>query len=219
MYGSVIEDHRGPNSKNEWSVTVVAASISSDGTRSSLLRRAKARDEAAWGEIVDLYAPLVHYWCGRCGLNPDESADCVQDVFWSVARSLGNFESQRSDGSFRAWLWTITANRARDVMRKEGRHQATGGSTAMQSMQLVPDQRSIPDDEPTSELERSQLLLRAIAQIRGEFTERSWEIFERSVVDGIATELVAQQFSITAATVRQTRSRILRRLRQQLGDA
>ncbi len=54
--------------------------------------------------------------------------------------------------------------------------------------------------------------------MRGEFTERSWGIFERSVIDNVPTAVVAQQFQVTDATVRQIRSRILRRLRQQLGD-
>ena len=43
-------------------------------------------------------------------------------------------------------------------------------------------------------------------------------MFARAVMDGITTLQVADEFEVSAATVRQTRSRILRRLRQQLGD-
>ena len=88
----------------------------------------------------------------------------------------------------------------------------------MRSLSEIPEEHSLPGDEPTSEVERTRLLVRAIAQMRGEFTQRSWEIFERSVLDNVPTSVVAEQFSVTEASVRQIRSRILRRLRQQLGD-
>ncbi len=190
----------------------------STGTRSSLLRRAQQRDTEAWSELVVLYGPLVQHWCQRCGLDAERTADCVQDVFWAVSKSLNTFESRRADGSFRGWLWTITANKARDLIRRESRHTAPGGSTALRSLNAIAEEQSLPSEEPTSELERTRLLARAIAQMRGEFTERSWEIFERSVIDNVPTAVVAQQFQVTDATVRQIRSRILRRLRQQLGD-
>lgn len=53
---------------------------------------------------------------------------------------------------------------------------------------------------------------------RSEFEPRSWQAFWRSAVDGIPTAVVAEELGVTAAAVRQSRSRILRRLRQQLGD-
>lgn len=55
-------------------------------------------------------------------------------------------------------------------------------------------------------------------QLRAEFEEKTWAIFIRSAVDLIDTQTVAQQFGITPATVRKIRSRLMRRLRQQMGD-
>jgi hypothetical protein len=43
--------------------------------------------------------------------------------------------------------------------------------------------------------------------------------FWRSVNDGIPTDVVAIQLQMTSASVRQSRSRILRRLRVIMGDA
>ncbi len=85
-------------------------------------------------------------------------------------------------------------------------------------MQQVIDPVSIPDDEPTGDLQLQRLTSRALAQVQNEFEYRTWQAFWRSVVDGIATSEVAQELSMSEATVRQSRSRILRRLRQQLGD-
>lgn len=87
----------------------------------------------------------------------------------------------------------------------------------MRRIEAVHDQESV-DREPTEAVDVNDLVARAIEQIRDEFALRTWRMFDRAVVDGVTTAQVAEEFEVTAATVRQTRSRILRRLRQQLGD-
>ena len=192
---------------------------SSNATRSSLLQRASQRDAIAWRELVDLYGPLVAHWCRRCSLDVHSSADCVQDVFASVVVAIDQFSPQRESGSFRAWLWTITRNKLRDHFRRNaGTPAAAGGSIAMGRMQQVLDPIAVPDEEPTGDLQLQQLTSRALSQVQSEFEPRTWQAFWRSVVDGIATSSVALEMEISEATVRQSRSRILRRLRQQFGD-
>lgn len=192
-------------------------------TRGSLLRRAKQRESRAWNDLVALYTPLVQRWCRRCGISPHQTEDCVQEVFSSVTKSLNRFQPTGENGAFRGWLWTITINKIRDFARREARHmQASGGSTAMQRINQAVDPVAVDpashDQDPTDELDLSHLARRGREQIRDEFAERTWKIFDRSVIDGIASSQVANEFQVTTATVRKVRSRILRRLRQQLGD-
>ncbi|MEO1527549.1 MAG: sigma-70 family RNA polymerase sigma factor [Planctomycetota bacterium] len=188
-------------------------------TRESLLSRARRQDSLAWAELVDLYGPLIAHWCGRCGLDSHATSDVIQEVFSAVSRSLATFQPQRREGSFRAWLWTITSNKIRDRARQTARNAAgEGGSTAMHRIHAVADPISVPDSEPSEEGAINELLARGMGQIREEFAERSWEIFQRAVVDGVTTAKVAEEFGVSAAAVRQTRSRILRRLREHLGD-
>lgn len=193
-------------------------SSSSDHTRASLISRAKRKDSTAWSDLVELYGPLVAHWCRRCGLETPQIADGVQEVFAAVVRSLDKFQPLRQSGAFRSWLWTITRNEVRDFYRRnQGQPLAAGGSSALHKLELISDSQ-IPDSEPTDDVQVSELVTRALSQVRVEFEAKSWEIFERSVVDQLPTHLVAEQFQVTAANVRQVRSRILRRLRQQLGD-
>jgi RNA polymerase sigma-70 factor (ECF subfamily) len=166
-----------------------------------------------------LYGPLVTHWCRRGPLDSHAAADCVQDVFASVAAAIENFQPQRTTGSFRAWLWTITRNKLRDHFRRAARSPvAAGGSSAFGLIQQIVDPIPLSDDEPTGDLQLQQLTSRAMAQVQSEFEPRTWQAFWRSVVDGISTADVAQELQMSEATVRQSRSRILRRLRQQLGD-
>jgi RNA polymerase sigma-70 factor (ECF subfamily) len=202
---------------------VAVFSSESGATRSSLLARACAGQQAAWSELVDLYGPLVAHWCRRHGVDVHGTADCLQEVFASVARSLGGFKPAGRGGAFRGWLWTITLNKLRDRARREGLHAAgQGGSTALRQLHELPTaDRSVWEEssnDPTTAGEQVQLVRRAMKQVQQEFTARTWEIFTRSVIEQLPTHVVAEQFSITEATVRQIRSRVLRRLRQQMGD-
>ena len=107
---------------------------------------------------------------------------------------------------------------------QRGRNQtlASGGSTALRQLNQIADLASVHDDmlaeEPTTECELQKLVARGLAQVRAEFEPRSWEIFQRLVIDQVPTANVAAEFDLQPASVRQIRSRILRRLRQQLGD-
>lgn len=190
-------------------------------TRLSLIARALARQDDAWSDLVDLYAPLIAHWCRRFGCDSHATADCVQEVFTSVYRSLGRYQSRDQAGSFRAWIWTITVNKLRDRHRtKRPDHRGRGGSSAMVNLHGIADPYDdLPDDDPTSTIELRSLMVRAMEQVRTEFEPKTWDIFIRSVVDQLPTHMVAQQYEVTEATVRKTRSRIMRRLRYQLGDA
>lgn len=192
-----------------------------NATRVSLLSRAKRREADAWRDLVDLYAPLIAHWCQRCRLDSHETADVIQEVFSSVSQSLIRFQPRGESGAFRGWLWTITANKIKDEFRRHGRRLAKGrgGSTALHSMRNLTESGANPDEtEPSSVEEVQRLIGRALDQIRDDFESKTWAIFERSIYDRLPSQMVAEEFKVSAATVRQIRSRILRRLRKQLGD-
>jgi RNA polymerase sigma-70 factor (ECF subfamily) len=62
------------------------------------------------------------------------------------------------------------------------------------------------------------LFARALDLIRGEFEERTWSAFWRTAVDGRAAKDVGADLGMSAGAVRVAKSRVLRRLRQELGD-
>ena len=193
-------------------------SSSSMETRLSLISRVRGADTSAWREFVQLYGPLIRYWCRSRGLESLHIDDCVQDVFLAVLRSLDLYDSHHSSGSFRGWLWTMTKRKVIDCRRRQQRQaQADGGSTALNFLNQLPEIETI-DDEQTSTIQLKQLLYRAMQQVCAEFEAKTWKAFERCVVDGQATETVARELSLTPAAVRQYRARVLRRLRRQLGD-
>src|SRR5262245_40646090 len=81
-----------------------------DSTTPTLLERVRRLDDVtAWDRLVELYAPLIHAWAVRAGLQPADAADLIQDVFATLLRELPTFRYDPGR-SFKAWLKTITLN-------------------------------------------------------------------------------------------------------------
>lgn len=202
-------------------------SSESDQTSLSLLGRIRQKDELAWSQLVQLYSPLVASWCYRFCLGPEETADVLQNFFLSVNRSIDQFahvqtKSGPQPGCFRAWLWVIARNKIRDCVKLRKPDRGVGGDSAFDRLNQSPDpltnQPTIDEDEPSTEIDKQSLLGRALDQIRPLVNEKTFQAFWRCVVDGQPTSIVAIQLEMTDAAVRQARSRLLRRLRQQMGD-
>jgi RNA polymerase sigma-70 factor (ECF subfamily) len=167
---------------------------------------------------MSLYAPLVHHWCVKMGLAKEDAADVVQEVFQAVTSSIGGFVSQPG-GTFRGWLRTITRNKVRDHFRRRRcEPSAAGGTEACRAMSHVADL----DDEPSGDEDdlraEHAVLLRAIEMIRRDFKPETWQAFWCVVVEGKTTAEASQQLGMRPGTVRVAKSRVLHRLRQQLGD-
>ncbi|MEM7317361.1 MAG: sigma-70 family RNA polymerase sigma factor [Planctomycetota bacterium] len=183
----------------------------------SLAERLRDGSADAWREMVELYGPLVHKWCQRSGVPLQAIPDVAQEVFFTAFRGLGKFNSKRADATFRGWLWTICRSRIVEHFRKhKGHHLARGGSTAHANLQGIMD--PVPVEDPSEADEVSVVMHRALEQIRAEFTTNTWELFWRVTVLAQPTDLVARDAGLTPAAVRQAKSRVLRRLRKQLGD-
>jgi RNA polymerase sigma-70 factor (ECF subfamily) len=197
---------------------------SEDGPRSTatfrgLLERVKVDDASAWHRLVDLYAPLVYRWCRSYGLREQDAADVFQDVFQAVATHIAGFRKEKESDTFRGWLRTITRNKVRDQFRKSGREPAgEGGSEAMVRLAALPDAFHQEPDESGDEQEHHGLYRRALALIRSEFEPRTWQAFWLTAVDGRATNDVADELAMSPGAVRVAKSRVLRRLREELGE-
>jgi RNA polymerase sigma-70 factor (ECF subfamily) len=181
----------------------------------SLLDRVRNRDEEAWRRLLHLYAPLVTIWCNRWQVHGDDAEDIVQEVFKSVSTSVESFRRDQPGDSFRGWLRGITRNKLRDHYRRLQRQPvAQGGSEFFQRILEVPE-ADLPED---SAEDLGELYSRALELVRGEFEERTWQAFYRAAVVGQPPAVIAADLGVTQAAVRKAKSRVLHRLRQEIGD-
>jgi RNA polymerase sigma-70 factor (ECF subfamily) len=198
---------------------------SDDGPQSTatfrgLLERVKVDDEAAWHRLIDLYAPLVYRWCRRDGLPEQDAADVFQDVFQSVAVHIADFRKEKQGDTFRGWLRTITRNKVRDQFRRSRRQPAgEGGSEALLRLSALPEALPPDGDDSSEEEADGGLFGQALSLIRSEFEPRTWQAFWLTAVEGRSPDDISGELAMSPGAVRVAKSRVLRRLREELGES
>jgi RNA polymerase sigma-70 factor (ECF subfamily) len=184
-------------------------------TSLTLLQRVRDKDEEAWRRLLHLYGPLVERWCARGGVHPADADDVRQDVFQAVAAGLDGFRRDRPGDTFRGWLKVITRNKLLDHFRRRQKQpEAQGGTDAHRQLQELAE----PDLPEDTEEDLGGLYRRALELVRGEFEERTWQAFWRAAVEGQSPAAIAADLGVTPAAVRKAKSRVLHRLREEVGD-
>jgi len=187
-------------------------------TSRSLLARVRANEPGAWDRLVALYAPFVFHHCRRARLSPEDSADVFQEVFQAAFAKLASFEKRGPNDTFRGWLGTIARNKATDLQRRQVHQPRAVGGTEMH-LRLARIEDSTPA-EPETDEERAELQLfqSALEDIRHQFHDTTWRAFLGTVVDGRPPADVGEELAMSPGAVRVAKSRVLQRLRAELGD-
>ncbi len=185
-----------------------------DNTRASLLLRARQGEESAWRRLVDLYQPLIRAWLLRQQVRPQEADDLTQDVLAVLVRQLPRFEHAGRPGAFRAWLRTVTVNRARLFWRAASGRADGGGLVVLERIEELAD--------PDSSLSRLwdeehdvYVLRRLLGLMEQEFEPATLRAFRRLTFDGATGQQVADELGMSVAAVYGAKSRVLQRLRQE----
>ncbi len=187
-----------------------------DTTSVSLIAGLRERDPVAWERMVKLYSPLVYSWCRRSGMSSEDASDTLQEILRAAWAGINGFRRDRPEDTFRGWLRIVARNKIRDAFRKKGDQlDAAGGTVAHMQMQAVPELEETPDEVST---ETAELFRRAMELVEIEFEEATRKAFWLTAVDGKSPAEVAAQLGLTPGAVRQAKYKVLRRLRQALGD-
>jgi RNA polymerase sigma-70 factor (ECF subfamily) len=177
----------------------------------SLLERVRDRGERdAWARFVELYTPLLLHWACASGLQPADAADLVQEVLTTLVQKLPEFQYQQ-DGSFRRWLKALTLNKWRDRWR---RRQARPGevSLAHGAEPAAPDPAALFEKAEYQQ----RLVARALEVMQREFHPTTWKACWEHAVSGRSAAGVAAELGISEGAVYVAKSRVLRRLREEL---
>ena len=183
-----------------------------------LLSGLRAHEAEAWHRLVGLYGPVIYGWCKRQGLQPSDAEDVVQEVFRTVLARIGDFRRERPADTFRGWLWTITRNKLGDYIRRCATQPLpVGGSEARERLEQVPvplAAESVGDGLHAL----GGVCHRALELIRDEYEVPTWQAFWQVVGEGRKPAEVAVDLGLSLNAVYLAKSRVLRRLREVLGD-
>ncbi len=169
-----------------------------------------------WSQFVHKYTPLVYHWCRKSGFQTEDSSDIAQNVFYSVFQAIDNFSKDNQSHSFRSWLWKITRFRICDYLKSNmNKPIANGGSEMNQFLK----EHAGPFLDPSSSTDEDSLvniLYVAMATVSSQVNEQTWQAFEMLSFEAYSPKEVAEELEMTPAAVRMLKSRVLKRLKDEI---
>ncbi len=174
---------------------------SSSGVMGAIVERAVAGDEEAFAAIVAACEhDMVRVAYGICG-EPDLARDAVQAALVVAWRKLG---SVRDAERVRHWLVAVTANEARQLVRRRR-------PVRLAELAVEP---STPDATAPDAIRRADLST-ALARLSAD---------DRAVIAlrygaGFDSEEIGRALGVSASGIRSRLSRVMDRLRKELEDA
>src|SRR5262249_18013470 len=158
---------------------------------------------------------LLRAWMARAGVPASDVDDLVQDVLLVVFRKIGGFE-RRSQGAFRAWLRTILALQLRDYFRgQKYRPTATGDSHMRRILEELESHESALSRLWDREHDQ-HVVASLLKRVQGDFAPVTWQAFLRHVQGAESAGQVAEPPGLPLNSVLLAKSRVLKRLRQEL---
>lgn len=183
-------------------------------TQSVLLANLQSpENQEAWEAFVLLYRPAIYRMARRRGFQDSDAQDLVQGVLLRVSRSIGSWRP-RPGVRFRHWLRKVAYNAILTAMKDAGRGRWVGGS----GLELMAD-ADADEDGVQQELERECLRERfqqAAVIVRSDVSPETWAAFELTAIGGLSCEEAAAQLGKSIGTVYASRSRVLKRLQQEV---
>lgn len=184
-------------------------------TRASLLVQLRdGTNQVAWQEFMKLYGPVIYGFARKRGLQDADAADLMQDVMRSVSAAIGRLNYDRSQGTFRGWLFTITRNRIYNFLSaRRLRPQASGDSSTHRML----DGQAAGDGADEWELEyQRRLAALAMERVKPEFQDATWQAFWMTAVDGKSAAEVASRIGMSTGAIYVAKSRVLARLKVEV---
>lgn len=185
-------------------------------TRASLLVQLRdGGNHGAWQEFMKLYGPIVYGFARKRGLQDADAADLMQEVMRSVSAAIGRLDYDRSQGTFRGWLFTITRNRVFNFLSaRRLRPQASGDTSTNQLLDSHPVEN---DGADIWEVEyQRRLAAIAMERVKKEFQESTWQAFWKTAVEGSSAADVSKQIGMSTGAIYVAKSRVLARLKEEV---
>ena len=166
-----------------------------ESPESMIVRSVLAGDRDMFGQLYELYAPLVHGVL-LARMPRSEVEDLVQDIFLHALRKL---HTLRDANAFGPWIAMIARNRAIDFHRR-----------SRETVEVTDDLRSSDDSSVATTAEEILGIIRTLP-------DAYRETLVLRLVEGMTGPEIASRTGLTAASVRVNLHRGMKLLRAKLG--
>lgn len=180
-----------------------------------LIRRHLAGDRKAFPLLYERYEKGVYFLVRQYFPQTQRAEEVFQEVFMKVLERLDRFHAE---GSFRAWLWTLSRNHCIDRLRYQQRRPETPESALSNREEDSPGFLSqVPHGDPATD---SQVYERELVDyLKKELTklpEEQRETFLLKEQSGLTFEEIAQVMEVSINTVKSRMRYALAALRRSL---
>lgn len=163
-----------------------------------LIERAVAGDEVAFARIVAIHhedmARIAYFVSGDL----DVAADAGQAAWAITWRRLGTL---RDPARLKAWLMSVAANEARQIMRSQRRRAV----------------RELTVDGPASSRDPDRAALIDLANAVADLDPKDRTLIGLRYIADLDSEAIGRELGLSASGVRVRLHRLLARLREELG--
>ncbi|WP_117194968.1 sigma-70 family RNA polymerase sigma factor [Rhizobium terrae] len=167
---------------------------------------ADERDQAAFTELFDHFAPRLKSWLVKRGMKSDEAEELVQDVMTVLWHRAHLYDSRQS--SLSTWLFRIARNRRIDAERR-AKHRRT---EAYEPLYFL---NEVPGVDVAFEKEEQAARVRAALS---EIPEEQLELVRAAFFLGQSHSQIASSTGLPLGTVKSRIRLAFERLRKALGE-
>ncbi|TIP94879.1 MAG: RNA polymerase sigma factor, partial [Mesorhizobium sp.] len=119
----------------------------SEASDAELIGRAQGGDRGAFGTLLERHYDFVYRaayrWCGKKA----DAEDIAQEVCVRLGRAIRDYHG---NGAFTTWLYAMTLNAARDMMRKTVRE--TTKTAAYGAYERISGEAPVEPEDPVEAL-------------------------------------------------------------------
>lgn len=187
-----------------------------------LVERAKAQDEAAFEQIMQLHADRLYNYILRMVGNPTDAEDLVQETFLRAYQGLPNFDGR---ASLSTWLYRIATNLCIDHQRRRARRVPTVSYSVSEDSEGEPAEWDFPDTQTLSPLDAalSRELEAVVEEAIQQLSPKLRTVLLLYDVEELSYDQIARVLHIPIGTVKSrlnhARAQIQKRVAAYLEDA
>jgi RNA polymerase sigma-70 factor (ECF subfamily) len=174
--------------------------LSDVGANQALVADAAAGDQVAFTRLVAAYHPSMARVAYAITGDRESAADAVQIAWGTAWRRLATL---RDRSTIRSWLVAIAANEARQILRRQRRRSIVDIATVIESSS---------DDDPSERISTVDL-----ARVLRSLSPDERTLLALRFGAGLDSAEIAGQLGMSASGVRSRLSRLIERLRMDLG--
>lgn len=160
------------------------------------------RDQEAFAELFDFFAPRVKAFLMRAGADPSLAEECTQEVMATLWQKAHLFDPSRASVS--TWVYTIARNKKIDQLRKQRRPEP-------EDLAWGPEEE--PDQADVLALQQeSEELGRAIAAL----PDKQRDLIEKAYFGDLSHSEIADATGLPLGTIKSRIRLALERLRHTM---